>query len=568
MANAEQLITQHIDVWSSSIKTKSSAGRGSNKKIELHGVKKIRTLILGLAIRGLLTPQDGKDEPADKLLARVKIDRQIRAEKGQLKKQKPLRLVNDDSPLTMPHGWTLTRLGNLLDRISNGYSGKQDKSGNGYPLTRIETISDSEINFKKVGFTTDLPEEKKIHYKLIKNDILLSHINSDLHVGKTAIFESQKDLYHGINLLLLRPNPLVSAGYINLWLNQIRLSGYFLTIAQHAIGQSSINQKQIIEIKLPLPPLAEQHRIVAKVDELMGLCDQLEQEQESNLETHETLVSTLLSALTKASLDASQFAEAWKRIEDNFDIIFATENSVDKLKQTILQLAVMGKLVPQDLEKEQIFDSVADKIHASNLETSAPLELPPSWLWSSLNQLADINGGFAFKSGNYNSDGTRVVRISDFDEYGFKPDKIVRHEFSSELEKFRLFEGDILMAMTGGTVGKSFHIKSLNEPMIANQRVATIRASKIITSHFLHIVIQSKGIQEEINKVKNSTNDNISMKQINSFIVPLPPLSEQHRIVAKVDELMSICDQLKASLASAQKTQLNLADSLVEQAIN
>ena len=241
---------------------------------------------------------------------------------------------------------------------------------------------------------------------------------------------------------------------------------------------------------------------------------------------------------------------------------------IQKLRELIIDLAVRGKLVPQDLEDEQILNSAVDEAHTSSPEITAPFEIPLSWSWSHLNQLANINGGFAFKSGNYNRDGTRVVRISDFDEDGFKEGKIVRHAFSPELEKFRLLEGDILIAMTGGTVGKSFHVKSLNEPMVVNQRVATIRASRAITSHFLHIAIQSKGIQEEINKAKNSTNDNISMKQINSFLVPLPPIAEQHRIVAKVDELMALFDKIKASLAAAQVTKLNLAVSLVEQAIN
>ena len=109
-------------------------------------------------------------------------------------------------------------------------------------------------------------------------------------------------------------------------------------------GQKRIPASYFSGNPLPLPPLAEQHRIVAKVDELMALCDQLEEEQENNLETHEILVRTLLNALTSSSADVSQFADAWQRIQDNFDILFTTESSVDQLKQTILQLSVMGKM--------------------------------------------------------------------------------------------------------------------------------------------------------------------------------------------------------------------------------
>ena len=101
----------------------------------------------------------------------------------------------------------------------------------------------------------------------------------------------------------------------------------------------------------PVPPLAEQHRIVAKVDELMALCDQLEQQQTDSNAAHQTLVETLLATLTSAA-NQDEFIEAWQRIANHFDILFTTEESIDQLKQTILQLAVMGKLVPQDPNDE------------------------------------------------------------------------------------------------------------------------------------------------------------------------------------------------------------------------
>jgi len=163
-----------------------------------------------------------------------------------------------------------------------------------------------------------------------------------------------------------------------------------------------------------------------------------------------------------------------------------------------------------------------------------------------LDQLANINGGFAFKSTDYKETGTRIVRISDFDEFGFKDHKVVRHPFSPELKKFALDVGDILMAMTGGTVGKSFYVRSLPEPMLVNQRVATIKVLPEAESSYINVLIRSEFTQKVIRNAKNSTNDNISMADIKGFAVPLPPLAEQKRIVAKVDELMALCDRLEA----------------------
>jgi type I restriction enzyme S subunit len=178
-----------------------------------------------------------------------------------------------------------------------------------------------------------------------------------------------------------------------------------------------------------------------------------------------------------------------------------------------------------------------------------------------LSQLADINGGFAFKSTDYTDEGTRVVRISDFDEFGFKDHKVVRHPFSPDLQKFTLAEYNILMAMTGGTVGKSYFVKSLPEPMVVNQRVATIKVFATANPSYVDIAIRSEMTQEVIRKVKNSTNDNISMGDIKGFAIPLPPHAEQKRIVARVEELLRWCDTLEAQLHQTRTLGAHLLDS-------
>ena len=236
---------------------------------------------------------------------------------------------------------------------------------------------------------------------------------------------------------------------------------------------------------------------------------------------------------------------------------------IQKLRELILQLAMQGKLVKQNIEDKKNFSPILDKEFIPSSEIIVPFEVPYKWDWRQLKELANVNGGFAFSSGNFVKDGTRVIRISDFDEGGFKKNRIVRHEISDELEKYKLKEGDILLAMTGGTVGKSFHVESIDEPMLVNQRVATIRAGRSITSEYLNIVIKSELTQDVIFKSKNSTNDNISMKDIYSFLVPLPPIAEQHRIVSKVNQLLLICDQIKSLLVKAQSTQINFANTLV-----
>lgn len=298
------------------------------------------------------------------------------------------------------------------------------------------------------------------------------------------------------------------------------------------------------------PPLAEQKRIVAKVDELMALCDQLEAQQQERETRH--------AALARASL--ARFADA--PTPANLHFLFHPSYAISPadLRKSILTLAVQGKLVPQDPN-----DEPAERIigRDDRIRADAAFEIPDQWVWKQLRQLADINGGFAFKSTAYTDDGWRVVRISDFDEFGFKDHKVVRHPFTPDLQKFALAENSILMAMTGGTVGKSYFVRSLPEPMVVNQRVATIKVSADVDPSYVDIAIRSEMTQEVIRKAKNSTNDNISMGDIRGFTVPLPPLAEQRRIAAKVEQLMALVDALELQLATSRATAENLLAAVV-----
>jgi type I restriction enzyme S subunit len=241
-----------------------------------------------------------------------------------------------------------------------------------------------------------------------------------------------------------------------------------------------------------------------------------------------------------------------------FDELTLQPQNAKKLKGLILELAVRGKLTKNwrtenpntesanqllaeiKAEKKRLIaekvikkESALPKIEAEEI----PFELPENWVWSRLINLSSINGGYAFKSSDYISEGARVIRISDFDENGFKNHKVVRHSYTANLASYVLEEKNILMAMTGGTVGKSLFIKKIEELMVVNQRVAMIKLSNYTLEEFIYFVIRSKMTQDVVNEAKNSTNDNISMSNIKSFIIPLPPLSEQKAIVKIVEQL-------------------------------
>ena len=207
----------------------------------------------------------------------------------------------------------------------------------------------------------------------------------------------------------------------------------------------------------------------------------------------------------------------------------------EALRKKVIDLAIQGKLteqLPSDGDAETLYAQILDQklqlIKEGKIKKDKelpdiaadeiPFEVPDNWKWVYLAQIAVINGGYAFKSLDYTKEGTRVIRISDFNEKGFVNNSIIRHPYRDEFEQFLLDEGDIILCMTGGTVGKSLLIKSLPEKMMTNQRVATIKSCNV-NPQYIYSVILSSHVQNLIQFSKNSTNDNISMNMIEKFCV-------------------------------------------------
>lgn len=167
----------------------------------------------------------------------------------------------------MKAGWAKNNLGEVLAVLRNGVNCKQDKDGQGEKVSRIESIADATFNPERVGYA-ELSSTEKERYRLLSGDILFSHINSAIHVGKTAIFDSDEEVYHGVNLLLMRPKPEVVPAYLNYALKLLFQSGYWKRTCKQSVNQASVNQQDISKVEIQYPrSIAEQHRIVAILDE-------------------------------------------------------------------------------------------------------------------------------------------------------------------------------------------------------------------------------------------------------------------------------------------------------------
>ena len=169
----------------------------------------------------------------------------------------------------MKEGWQTKTLAELLVVLRNGVNCKQDRSGGDSKVSRIESISDARFNADKVGYAV-LSDQEKERFRLRQGDILFSHINSPVHVGKTAIFDSDEEVYHGVNLLLMRPSSEVSSAYLECYLKFLFQSGYWRSVCKQSVNQASVNQQDISRVRISFPSLPEQQRIVALLDEVFA----------------------------------------------------------------------------------------------------------------------------------------------------------------------------------------------------------------------------------------------------------------------------------------------------------
>ena len=340
-------LTEHLELLTTTYTTRSTSGRGSSNKLELTGIKKLRELILELAVRGKLVPQNPEDEPASKLLERIEAEKEMLVKEKQIKKQKPLPVIsNDDQPFDLPTGWEWARLGNLGETNIGLTYKPSNISEQGIPVLRSSNIQKGKIDLADLVRVSGIDVKNGALVEI--GDLLICARNgSKALVGKTArIAELDEPMAFGAFMAIYRS---AANSFIELFLNSPVFRRNLEGVSTTTINQ--ITQSNLRSTVTPVPPKEEWRRIVAKVDELMALCDQLEQEETDSIDAHQTLVDAMLTTLTD-SKDASELAENWLLVAEHFDTLFTTESSITRLRQTILQLAVMGRLVPQNPDDE------------------------------------------------------------------------------------------------------------------------------------------------------------------------------------------------------------------------
>ncbi|HCE8851279.1 TPA: restriction endonuclease subunit S [Citrobacter freundii] len=583
----EKLIVDHIDTWTTALQTRSTAGRGSSGKIDLYGIKKLRELILELAVRGKLVPQDSNDEPASELLKRIAAEKAELVKQGKIKKPKPLpEISEEEKPFELPAGWEWVRLGDIGEtNIGLTYSPNNVKE-TGTPVLRSSNIQNGILDFTDLVRVSDM-EIKSSSYVEDGDLLICARNGSKALVGKNALISSLSEpMAFGAFMAIFRCN---YNNYVKIFLDSPSFRRNLDGVDTTTINQ--ITQSNLKHTLIPFPPEIEQEKIKNTVFELISLCDQLEQHSLTSLDAHQQLVETLLTTLTD-SQNADELAENWARISEHFDTLFTTEASIDALKQTILQLAVMGKLVPQDPNDEsasellkRIAQEKAQLVKDGKIKKQKPLppigdgekpfELPEGWEWCLFEDVVDIQSGITKGRNLANRKLISIpyLRVANVQRGYLDLSEVKEIDIpEEEKDKYHVIKGDLLITEGGDwdTVGRT--TVWCHDWYIANQN--HVFKGRIIGQdidpYWLETYMNSPYSRDYFASASKQTTNlaSINKTQLRGCPVAIPPSNEAEKIMLKLNDFNKLCEKLKLQIQSTQQTQLHLADALTDAAIN
>lgn len=529
-------------------------------------IARLRRFILDLAVRGKLVPQDPKDEPASMALKRIKV-------RGR-----------SDGAFPLPASWAWidvaavaeARLGKMLDKAKN----------KGIPRPYLRNINVRWFDFD-LSDLQEMPFEdaELAEFTLRAGDVLICEGGEP---GRAAVWDERaRGVYFQKAIHRVRFNQSVDSTFFVYSLKASADDGR-LAESFTGTGIKHFTGKGLSGYRFPLPPLAEQHRIVAKVDELMALCDELEAARTERETKRNRLAAASLARLNTP--DPETFRDDASFALDALPALTARPDQVKQLRQTILNLAVRGKLVPQDPADEpaeELVKRIAGKqaekarkaevrrngLPDASLRREEELE-PDKWIWTQLGAVAlSMRYGTSVKC-DYGTKGAPVLRIPNVSGGHVSLDDIKFGPLSpSEIEGLSLREGDILLIRSNGSleiVGRAAVVTSDAVGMSFAGYLVRLRTDPTeIDPAYIWLALQSSEVRDQIEQPIRSAVGlkNVNLTEFGALTFRLPPLAEQHRIVAKVGELMALCGQLETSLASADETRKKLLDALLAEAL-
>ena len=487
----------------------------------------LKNSILQLAVQGKLVEQRAEEGTARELLEQIKLEKDQLIKDKKIKKSKPLpEITEDEIPFEIPESWEWVRVGEVGSLTRGSGIKRTEVVENGYPCVRYgELYTTYRTKFDRTVSFVDKELFDKCH-KIYNGDVAMTLTGENkTDIAMAVTYEGDEPIAMGGDMTCWSHhmmNPLYLVYFIN--------SPYAISCKRNlATGDIiiHISNDKLASILMPVPPLAEQHRIVAKIEEILPYIEQYDK------------------AYTKLETFNKKFPE--------------------DMKKSILQLAMQGKLVEQrpeegtaDEQYEQIVAEKAQLIRDGKIKKEKPLpeitedeipfEIPVSWKWVRLSAICEKIGSGSTPTGGknvYQDDGILFLRSQNVYNDGLRFDGIAF--ISEELNRPNsvVVAKDILLNITGGSIGRCALVPDDFDKANINQHVMIIRLVNLDLRFWVHFVIISAYIQQKIMDVQvGVSREGLSAEKLKNFIIPLPPLAEQKRIVAKIEELLPYCDQL------------------------
>ena len=469
--------------------------------------KKLRQKILDLAIHGKLVPQDPNDEPASVLLERIRAEKERLIKEGKIKRSRKTAKTSDtphypqDVPFEVPEGWAWTTVNNISKSIIYGVS-ESAKSEGKYKLLRITDIQNNKVDWETVPFT-DFDDDKVASYILYDGDIVFARTGAT--VGKSYLIKglSQKAIYASY-LIRVQTFDLILPEYVKLFFE----SGYYweqIELTSVGIGQPNVNGTILGSLNIPLPPFAEQKRIVIEKDRWLSLLEQIEQ--------------------GKANLQIA----------------------IKQTKSKILDLAIHGKLVPQDPNDEpasELLKRINPKAEIT-CDNEHSRKLPYNWSCISHNSIIELSGGSQPPKRKFISKPTKgYIRLFQIRDYGKNPLPVYIPNVDAVKQTHK---GDILLARYGGSLGKVF-IAENGAYNVAMTKVI-FKQPQLIDKMFAFFYYHSRVYQDKLKEISRTAQAGFNSGDFEDLYFPLPPLAEQKRIVRKIEDLFTLINIIEMELA-------------------
>lgn len=545
-------------------------------------VRKLRETILNLAVRGQLVPQID-EESSDNLIKTIFELKLKYHEEMENKKVKILTKADLKVPFNIPRGWNLICIGDLMELINGRTFKPSDWSEKGLPIIRIQNLNNKNSTFNYCDFDVDQK------YYVNNGELLIGWSGTPGTSFGAFIWEQDKGVLNQ-HIFKAVPYTDINKEFLKIFINA-RLEE-MIEKSHGGVGLKHITKGNFESMALPIPSSEEQERIVNKYNELIEICDKLEELLEKKVYCSSLSAKSVFNSIGNATT-TEELEENLRFILSNFKDLSLGDDAVKELKNCILQLAVQGKLVPQDpLDEpaevllERIQEEKEKLIREKKIKREKPLpdisreeepyELPIGWKWVYINEVAFVTKLAGFEYTKYlansitNNGEVPIVRARNIKMNKFIDtiQEFISFDLSEKLNRSALYKKCILITFIGAGIGEVAIFDKANRyhlaPNIAKIEIFNNFYMNIDENYALYCLMSPIGQNDIFAFLKATAQPSLSMETIRKVRVPIPPLPEQKRIVEKVDSLMQLCDELEKKIEKSKNYSNRLMESILK----